>query len=242
MTTRLWWVRPETVQASPAALALLNDEERAQHQRYIPPAKRHEYLVTRVLVRTVLGKALGRAPAALRFVRNEWGCPALEPDSYSSPIHFNISHTDGLVVCLVSTEYRVGVDTELLARAPALLGLAPRVFAPAELSDLDALPEDERAQRAVRLWTLKESYIKARGMGLALALDGFAFRFDESGVRLEVSAALDDHGSRWQFQTQALGPHLISAAIGLSGHKTQFENELDTGVVPIAHGEFRWPG
>jgi hypothetical protein len=41
MTTRLWWVRPEDFQASPAALALLNAEERQQQQRYIPPAKRH---------------------------------------------------------------------------------------------------------------------------------------------------------------------------------------------------------
>ena len=238
MTTRLWWMRPETFQASPAALALLNDGERAQHQRYIPPAKRHEYLATRVLVRTVLGEALGMAPQELQFVHNEWGCPALAPDSSSAPIHFNISHTDGLVVCLVSTDYRVGVDTELLARAPTLLALAPRVFAPAELSDLDALPEDERAQRAVRLWTLKESYIKARGMGLALALDGFAFRFGEGGVRLEVTAALDDHGSRWQFQTRTLGSHLISTAIGLPGHQRHVESELAVGVVPIVYGEF----
>lgn len=239
MTTRLWWLRPETVQVSPAMLALLTDEERTQHQRYIPPAKRHEYLVTRVLVRTVLGEALGMTPAALRFVSNEWGCPALAPDSYSAPIHFNISHTDGLVVCLVSSEYRVGVDTELLARAPALLALAPRVFAPDELSDLDALPVDERAQRAVRLWTLKESYIKARGMGLALALDGFTFRFDEGRVRLDVTPALRDHGVRWQFQTLTLGSHLVSAAIGRPDHRDRTETEEDAAPVSIDCGEFR---
>ena len=77
MTTRLWWVRPEDFQASPAALALLNAEERQQQQRYIPPAKQHEYLVTRVLVRSVLGEALGIAPESLKFVANEWGRPAL---------------------------------------------------------------------------------------------------------------------------------------------------------------------
>jgi 4'-phosphopantetheinyl transferase len=213
MTTCLWLVRPETFQASPAALAMLNDEERAQHQRYIPPAKRHEYLVTRVLVRTVLGEALGMAPAALRFVRNEWGCPALAPDSVSSPIRFNVSHADGLVVCIVSTEYEVGVDTELFSRAAKLLALAPNVFAPKELTELAALPSNEQAQRAVILWTLKESYIKARGMGLALPLDGFAFRFESGRVRLEVAPALQDDGARWQFQWQTLGLHCISTAI-----------------------------
>ena len=221
MTTRLWWVRPEDFQASPAALALLNAEERQQQQRYIPPAKRHEYLVTRVLVRSVLGEALGIAPEALQFVANEWGRPALAPGSTSTPIYFNISHTDGLVVCLVSTEYELGVDTELLSRAQSLLAMAADVFAPKELSDLAALAEDEQMLRAVHLWTLKESYIKARGMGLALPLDGFAFRFSGDRISLEVEAELNDDGARWQFQTQMLGPHCVSMAIALPAGQRQ---------------------
>ena len=213
LTTRLWWVRPEDFQASPAALALLNAEERQQQQRYIPPAKRHEYLVTRVLVRSVLGEALGIAPESLKFVANEWGRPALAPDSSSAPLHFNVSHTEGLVVCLVSETHEIGVDAELLSRAPRLLTLAPNVFAPKELSDLAALPADQQAQRAVHLWTLKESYIKARGMGLALPLDGFAFHFAGERISLEVEPELNDDGARWQFQTQMLGPHCVSMAI-----------------------------
>lgn len=209
MSTQLWWVNPDTFVVSPAALALLSEEERAQHQRFIPPKKRHEYLVTRVLVRTVLGQALGVAPQTLQFTANEWGCPALWPPV---PLHFNVSHTDGLVLCLVSNHPGIGVDTEQLARAPDLLALANTVFAPQERRDLAALPASEQGQRAVVLWTLKESYIKARGMGLALPLDGFAFRFDADRVRLEVSPALEDDGNRWQFQTRLLGAHCISIA------------------------------
>ena len=213
MTTRLWGVRPETFQASPAALALLNTEERQQLQRFIPPAKQHEFLVTRVLVRSILGQMLRKAPEALRFVRNEWGRPALAPDLMTSPIHFNVSHTDGLVVCLVSTDHEIGVDTELFSRAPNLLALAPSVFAPQELSELAALSPQDQAERAVILWTLKESYIKARGMGLALPLDGFAFRFEGDQVRLELGPALQDDGAGWQFRWQKFGAHCISSAI-----------------------------
>jgi 4'-phosphopantetheinyl transferase len=221
MSSRLWWVRPEDFQANPAVLALLNAEERQQQQRYIPPAKRHEYLVTRVLVRSVLGEALGIAPEALQFVANEWGRPALAPGSTSTPIYFNISHTDGLVVCLVSTEYEVGVDVELLSRAHSLLAMAADVFAPKELSDLAELPEDGQMLRAVHLWTLKESYIKARGMGLALPLDGFAFRFYGDRISLEVEPELNDDGARWQFQTQMLGPHCVSMAFALPAGQWQ---------------------
>lgn len=143
--------------------------------RYIPPAKRHEYLATRVLVRTVLGRALGVSPQTLQFVANEWGRPALWPPV---PLHFNVSHTEGLVVCLVSPHPDIGVDTEQLARAPDLLALAPTVFAPQELRDLAALPARAQAHRASPVVDAeRESYIKARGMGLALPLDGFCFLF-----------------------------------------------------------------
>jgi 4'-phosphopantetheinyl transferase len=229
MTTRLWWVRQESFQATPAALALLDIEERQQHQRYIPPAKRHEYLVTRVLVRSVLGKMLGMPPAALSFVKNEWGRPALAPNLLSANIHFNVSHTDGLVVCLVSSEHEVGVDTELLSRAPTLLRLAPNVFASDELAALSALPEKEQAQRAVHLWTLKESYIKARGMGLAIPLDGFAFCFDREGIRLKISPALNDDGANWLFQSQTIDHHLISTTIARSA-----QNESSGATIHFA--------
>ncbi|MBY0466626.1 MAG: 4'-phosphopantetheinyl transferase superfamily protein [Burkholderiales bacterium] len=221
MSTQLWWLNPDTFQSNPAALALLSEVERAQHQRYIPPAKRHEYLATRVLVRTVLGRALGVSPQTLQFVANEWGRPALWPPV---PLHFNVSHTEGLVVCLVSPHPDIGVDTEQLARAPDLLALAPTVFAPQELRDLAALPARAQAHRAVLLWTLKESYIKARGMGLALPLDGFAFCFDtDDRVRLTVSPVLEDDGNRWQFHTLLLGAHCISIAQAAPAFESQPE-------------------
>jgi 4'-phosphopantetheinyl transferase len=206
--TRLWWLHPETYQPGPAALALLTAEERAQHLRFIPPRKRHEYLVTRVLVRTILGEALGIPPAEVQFTQNAWGRPELiQPTT----LRFNVTHTEGLIALIISDEHDVGVDTELLSRAPKLLELGPHVFAPKELSDLAALPADQRAHRAVTLWTLKESYIKARGLGLALSLEGFAFRFDP--FRLEVEPALSDDGAGWQFETTTLGPHLVSTAL-----------------------------
>lgn len=213
MTTCLWWIRPETFHVTSSALALLSGDERAQQQRFIPAAKQHEYLVTRVMVRTVLGRMLGLAPAALTFSVNQWGRPTLSPGVSVSPLYFNISHADGLIVLLVSSVHEVGVDTELLSRAPNLLALAPRVFAPRELNELAALPIPDQAKRAVVLWTLKESYIKARGMGLALALDGFAFRVEGERIRLEIEPALNDDGARWQFQTHLLGAHCVSSAI-----------------------------
>lgn len=194
--TRLWWLDPSTVPVVPERLT---PDERAQYARFIPDRKRHEYLCTRLLVKHVLGDE--------RLTLNEYGRPLCADHPQR---RFNITHTDGLILLLESDEHEVGVDVELVSRAPTLLRLAPDVFAPRELADLNALPERERAQRAVTLWTLKESYIKARGLGLALKLQGFAFRFDEPVTRLDAS---DDDGARWQFETFRMGEHLVSTAL-----------------------------
>lgn len=231
MSMQLWWVNPDGFVVSPAALALLSEAELAQHQRFIPPKKRHEYLVTRVMVRTVLGRALGVAPQSLQFVANEWGRPALWP---TGPLHFNVSHTDGLVLCLVAHHSDIGVDTEPLARALELLELANTVFAPQELQDLTAVPAEHQAHRALVLWTLKESYVKARGMGMSLPLDGFAFRFDTERVHLEVSPELADDGDRWQFHTFFLGTHCISIAQAGMPRETLSDCQMNASVVSQA--------
>lgn len=207
---QLWWIHPEAYVLKPEDWNVLSEEERAQQQRFIPPIKRHEYAVTRLLVRKVLSRTLGLTPQELAFVPNEWGRPAV---AGSTAVRFNLSHTEGLVVCAVSSSREVGVDTELRSRAPRILGMAERVFAPLELAELLALPESAREERAVTLWTLKESYIKARGRGLSLALDGFAFRFQDERISLDVEPRLDDVGSRWQFQVHAFGAHRVSVAV-----------------------------
>ena len=206
----LWVARPAELEASAEALALMAPDESVRQKRFIFPEHRHEYLATRVLVRRVLGSYLGVPPASLRFVHNTHGRPELaEP---RSALRFNLSNTPGLVVCLVSAHHEVGVDTELGTRAESILDIATTVFAERELRELLALEGEVRALRAVTLWTLKEAYIKARGMGLALPLDKFAFRFD-GAVHIEIDPALGDDAARWQFQTLTLGPHLVSTAI-----------------------------
>lgn len=216
---QLWWTRTEGLSATPEAFALLDEKERAANARFLVERKRHEHLVTRVLVRTVLGRGLGVDPAGLRFVDSPHGRPQLSPPA---PLFFNVTHTEGWVGVLVSRTHEVGCDVEASARAPTLLRLAPTVFSPAELSGLEALPPAAQADRAVRLWTLKESYIKARGMGLALPLKQFAFHFDDGGaVRLEVAEALGADGDAWDFETTVRDGYVVSTAVARGGGVVQ---------------------
>ena len=87
-------------------------------------------------------------------------------------VHFNLSHSGDLVMCVVSAR-EVGCDVELVK--DGRLGVAQRFFTPGECRFI-GLGEDERVknERFFRLWTLKESFIKANGAGLSIPLNTFS--------------------------------------------------------------------
>jgi 4'-phosphopantetheinyl transferase len=137
-------------------------------------------------------------PKDWRFAITDRGRPEVVKDS-GPPLRFNLSNTQGLVICGVVREGEIGVDVEPI-RTDAPLRLADHYFAPAEIAALRALPPPARSTRFFEYWTLKESYLKARGVGLGLALDRFAFSLDAGRPpRFEVDPALDDHGDAWRF-------------------------------------------
>jgi 4'-phosphopantetheinyl transferase len=156
-----------------------------------------EYLATRTLVRTSLSALRPIVPEAWRFQANCHGKPFTNPDC---GLRFNLSNSLGLVVCLIAEGTEVGVDVEPEERARQIAEVAHRVFSPQELQQREALSDEQKLERGLLLWTLKESYIKARGMGLAIPLDKFSFVFGgRPGIHLELDPSLGDDASRWRF-------------------------------------------
>jgi 4'-phosphopantetheinyl transferase len=199
-TLQLWLAYPDDVLDRGVAEAcerLLSEEERARWEGFKFDRLRREYLATRALVRTALADNHPIAPEGWRFRSNEYGKPAAEP---GVGIHFNLSNSRELVVCLIARGAEVGVDVEPFTRASGILEVAPRVFSELERRQLDGLGDRERLARGVSLWTLKEAYIKARGMGLSLPLDKISFVFGGAQeIRLELDRSLKDEPSRWRF-------------------------------------------
>ncbi|MCU0659330.1 MAG: 4'-phosphopantetheinyl transferase superfamily protein [Polyangiaceae bacterium] len=197
-----------------AALGWMNDEERARHDRYRFERNRLEYRVTRGLIRSLLGAYLGVSPGGLRFGATPHGKPFLEAPA--SDLRFNLSNTEGMVVCLVGRSIELGVDVEPLARRVDVRGMAHRFFAPSEVEALMALPEGRHQRRFLAYWTLKEAYIKACGQGLGIPLDHFAYELDEQDriLGLRFAAEREDDPASWQLMQLELGPeHLVGVAL-----------------------------
>ena len=196
---------------------MMSSEERARHDRFVFEKDRHLFLVTRGVIRTLIARYLDVEPAACAFAANDYGRPSISHPP-GAELAFNVSHTKGLVACAFARETEIGVDVEVADRAIGL-ELARRFFSAAEADALEALPEEARAARFFEYWTLKESYIKARGMGLSLPLDGFSMTIDESGpASIRFSPAIDDDPATWQFaQFRPTPRHHLAVAVRRRG-------------------------
>ncbi len=178
---------------------LLSTDERQRRARFLRPHLQHDFTLARALVRLTLGRACGVPPQRLRFDTHPHGRPYL-PEHH---VHFNLSHTHGLIALAWSHTHNIGVDVEAM-RSRDVVGLVDRHFAAPESARIRALSGDDAVSAFYRTWTLKESYIKARGLGLALPLDGFAFELDPPTVRIDTHK-IDDDGARWWFKALHVG-------------------------------------
>jgi 4'-phosphopantetheinyl transferase len=214
------WIAPHDVYSAgtlAAVLPWLSAAERKRYHAFVFDRHRLEYLATRALVRTALSSCRAVAPADWQFHANAYGRPELVDHG---DLRFNLSNNLTMIVCAIRRRGELGIDVEPLTRGPEIIEVADTAFAPAELAALRALPGPARADRAVSLWTLKEAYIKARGMGLSLPLDGFAFSFDAASRRISFAPSAGDPG-RWQFRT-----------LDLLGHRVALATEV-TEVAPV---------
>ena len=204
---------------------LLAPEEARRHDRFLVAGARDEYLVGRALVRTALSRYAATAPKDWRFVSNAYGRPAIAGDN-AEKLVFNLSHTRGLVVLAVASgagavgggSPDIGVDVETVSRTSACRDLAGRYFAPSEAAFVRAADGKALDERFFAFWTLKEAYIKARGMGLALPLDGFAFDVGQDDPAAEPTIAFTDacpdDPRRWRFLRRSVSAeHRLALAI-----------------------------
>lgn len=208
---QLWRFFYEDAWARDASLAadydrLLTPAERQRMRAFRFEKDQRQYLAARALVRTALSLQAGVSPADWRFGATARGKPFIEGPAGQAPLHFNLAHTHGLVVCAVSRNHaRLGVDVESIDRQTAALDIADGHFGPAECAWLREVPADQLPQAFMQLWTLKEAWIKATGEGLSAALNHCSFTLPSrpDAGPASVSAVFHDgsteQGAHWRF-------------------------------------------
>jgi 4'-phosphopantetheinyl transferase len=216
------WAFP--LRVPPARLAelraLLTPDELAKADRIVVKVKCEQSAVSRGVARTLLARYLGTPAADLRFRYGDKGRPYL--DGAGSGLVFNVSHSGDLGAIAVTREGEMGVDVERLDPKVDLIGIGRRFFSPVEHADLRTQSGDALTHAFFRAWTRKESYLKAKGTGLALPLDGFdvtllpgqepellATRFDPGDAARWTLAELDPCDGYMGALCADLGPRRI---------------------------------
>ena len=193
--------------------SLLNSAEKEQQARFYFAKDRLRYLITRALVRTVMSRYVPIDPRDWVFSTNAYGCPEIaNAQGREAFLSFNISHTESLIVLGVTTRRALGVDVENFRAREVSIEIADRYFAPAEVAALNNVPPQQQQYRFFEYWTFKESYIKARRMGLSLPLDKFSFHYPhDRALEIAIDAELADDAARWQFwQFQPRPEYLVA--------------------------------
>ena len=122
---------------------------------------------------TLLWERFGDVEAHILF--GDYGKPYFARAS----TQFNLSHS-GTIALLATSECMVGTDVERCSEKN--LPLAKKVFTPAE----QIWMEQDPVMRFTRLWTLKESVMKALGKGLQLAPESFEVLPLTQGGSIEI--------------------------------------------------------
>ena len=190
----------------------LRPDETARAENYKDMEARASFLIGRGMARTMLAEATGIAPAGWQFSEGPHGRPEIaSPDT---PYRFNLAHSHGVIACAVAKNRDVGVDVEFLDRPDSTHDVAKRVCSEDELADIEAAPEEGRKERFLVYWTLKEAYLKARGLGISVHLGDVAFTVTGGEPRFAPAGSLADADTRWLFRLAQPGPrHLMAVAV-----------------------------
>lgn len=150
--------------------APLSDSERQRAGRFHFQADRDRYVVSRNVLRNLLGRYLGQAPREVELGSTEHGKPFLLEAEGEPSIRFNLSHSGDWTVYAFASDREVGIDVERIRPLPDFETIATRVFTCTEQELIALAPRQETLATFFRLWSRKEAYVKAIGHGLSIPL------------------------------------------------------------------------
>ena len=207
----LWILRPTEPACSQLHTSvgrIVSTEEVARSNDFVRGGVRDRYLIRRAFVRTVLSQYTQVDPADWTFGSGPYGKPEVVTPKAEIPLFFSLSSCEGIIACLIGSDRKLGLDIERWDPSIDVDPIADHYLTPSEAQFLHKLPSGERSQAFLKLWTLKEAYLKALGVGLSLPTE--TFMFSDKATEIELSSAL----GQWCFRVATPdSQHIASIAL-----------------------------
>ncbi len=194
-------------------VSLLSAHEQVRWKSFHFPRDRLIYLTAHGLLRQVLSLYADVPPAAWCFQYGEHGKPVIAGPAQVRSLAFNLSHTDGAIVIIVTEAQACGVDVERVDPRIDIDFLAGAVHAPAEQRAWRATPDYLKVSRFLETWTLKEAYLKGIGCGIGAGVDCITLhRTGGNEVRV-----VDESAAAWRLNFFHLSSGHVLATALMSG-------------------------
>ncbi len=182
----------------------LSPQEWTRANGYRFDLHRRRFIVGRGALRHLLSDLTGCDASELTLFAGPMGKPATP----SGPV-FNVSHGEQHLLIGIAAEGRLGVDVEVRKDIGDAMDLARCHFCAEEIAALGGLSQEQLSATFLRIWTRKESLLKALGVGLALSLDSVSMDADAGhGNRLRRSDIPQIDPLQWSVQSVEWHPHL----------------------------------
>ena len=180
----------------------LSADELERANRFHFQKDRCRFIAGRGILRSIIADYLQTRPKDIGFTYNTRGKPSITKMSGGSGISFNLSHSHGLAVYAFTRRREIGIDIERLRSNLSFERIAKRFFTTEEFEKLNSLAHEEFIEGFFKLWTFKEAYIKAKGIGLSIPLNRFVVTFDRGQtVRIKKIGINPDEECGWSFHS-----------------------------------------
>jgi 4'-phosphopantetheinyl transferase len=194
--------------------ALLSQDERQRAVRYQRSVDRDRFIAGRGILRKIISTYLALAPCELRFTYNEYGKPAVSDDQNDCALSFNLSHSAELALYAVTMGRDVGIDIEHIREDFATIEIAEQFFSKDEVAEIKSLPMDQRTLGFFNCWSRKESFIKAKGMGVSYILDRFTVSLTPGAPPALLKVDDDEReASQWKVYELSPGAGYVAALV-----------------------------
>lgn len=194
----------------------LSEDELKRAARFHFPDDSRSYILRRIFARVILARYLLIHPSDICFLYTRYGRPYLQLSPDARQYEFSMSHSSQIAVLAVAEGVRIGIDVEETGRASLDIDVFKAACSSDELDYLRQLPEDERYRSFLRLWTAKESYLKAIGLGLFR--DPRELRFTRKSIEKADGELELANQPTWKFYSFVpLGGYQSSLAVEIPG-------------------------
>jgi 4'-phosphopantetheinyl transferase len=213
----LWTMSTDDSAATTACSlqAILSGDEQREALRFRRAKDQHQFVLAHALVRLALSRCFPVPAGEWCFGRDRDRKPFIASPKVSPAAQFSLSHTEGLIACLITLSTEAAVDVEKVEHNQDLPLVARQVLSAAELRTLSNLSGRDWTAQFFDYWTLKEAYAKARGLGLGLKLSGISIELGlDNAIRAHFASSIDDDSSSWVFWRRRLpSKHTLSVAV-----------------------------